>query len=100
VAGERTRPDRASAAALRTALITTKSVDAARSALAGFAAPDVQADALRLLGWLAIRARENEPPAVARRPAQAYRYFRSSSTVMFTSCSTDRGVPLGTSLPG
>lgn len=49
-------PERRAAAALWTALITTKSVGAARSALAGFAAPDVLADAVELLHRLAATA--------------------------------------------
>jgi hypothetical protein len=47
-------PERRAAAALWTAFITTKTVDGARAALAGFAAPDVVADALQLLYRLAI----------------------------------------------
>ena len=63
--------ERRAAAALWTALITTKSVDAARSALAGFAAPDVLADAVELLHRLAAQTSaataadaptEGEPP--------------------------------------
>lgn len=49
-------PERRAAAALWTALITTKTVGAARSALAGFAAPDVRAAALDLLGRLCATA--------------------------------------------
>jgi hypothetical protein len=57
-------PERRAAAALWVSLITTKTVDSARSALV-FAPLEVQADALRLLGQLAVREHENQPPAVA-----------------------------------
>lgn len=47
-------PKRRAASALRTALITTSTVDGARAALSGFAAPAVVADALQLLHKLAV----------------------------------------------
>lgn len=47
-------PERRAAAALHTAFITTKTIDGAKTALAGFAAPAVVADALQLLHRLAI----------------------------------------------
>ena len=46
-------PGRRAAAALYVAITTTKTLDSARTALAGFAAPDVQADAIELLHRLA-----------------------------------------------
>jgi hypothetical protein len=49
-------PARRAASALWVSLITTSTVDGARSALAGFAAPAVVADALELLHRLAATA--------------------------------------------
>jgi predicted short-subunit dehydrogenase-like oxidoreductase (DUF2520 family) len=53
-------PERRAAAALWVALTDTKSIDAARRALEGFAAPHVQADALELLGRLAAECARAE----------------------------------------
>ena len=49
-------PGRRAAAVLWDALADTGSIGAARHALAGFAAPDVEAAALELLGRLAAEA--------------------------------------------
>lgn len=62
-------PERRAAAALWTSLITTSTVDGARSALAGFAAPDVADDALRLLHRLAVQLADQDVPAGTAREA-------------------------------
>jgi hypothetical protein len=54
LAHEPRTPARRVAAALHTALISTKTIDGAKTALAGFAAPAVVDDALQLLHRLAI----------------------------------------------
>ena len=60
-------PARRAAAALWVSLVTTSTVDGARSALAGFAAPDVADDALQLLHRLAVTL---AAPAVHQAPEE------------------------------
>jgi hypothetical protein len=59
-------PERRAAAALWTAFITTRTIDGARAALPGFAAPDVQADALELLHRLAAQLASPEDVPAAQ----------------------------------
>jgi hypothetical protein len=62
--------ERRAAAALWTALVTTKTVDAARAALAGFAVPEVSAAAIELLHRLAAeQAAANTSDRATARPA-------------------------------
>jgi hypothetical protein len=53
--------ERRVAVALYTALTTTTSIDGAKRALAGFAAPDVQTAAIELLHRLAITVASSAP---------------------------------------
>jgi hypothetical protein len=54
-------PERRVASALYVALTTTTSIDGAKRALAGFAAPDVEAAAIELLHRLAITVAGSAP---------------------------------------
>ena len=54
-------PERRAAGALYTALTETSTIDGARRALAGFAAEQVQADALELLHRLAAELAKDVP---------------------------------------
>lgn len=65
-------PERRAAAALWAALVTTRTPDAARSALATFADPRTVVDARQLLGELSARVRVNGHPMTRARARVAH----------------------------